>query len=394
MRGSGEAVIETRADALIVGGGLAGSMLALELARAGRSAVVLERSKGPHDKVCGEFLSHEALLYLGRHNVDVHALGGVPLRLVRLVLSDATVEVPLPFAACSLTRRVLDEALLQRAAQTGAEVHRNSTVEALEQKQGAWHATLRDGRSAQAAHAFLATGKHDLRGWPRPQGTHRGLVAFKQYFRLTPQQHAALGHAIELILFPGGYAGMQPVENGGANLCLVIDSYRLKEVGSNWAGLMSHLRRTSAHLAQRLQGAAPLLDTPLAASHIPYGHMQRTSNDGLWRVGDQAAVIPSFCGDGMAIALHSGTLAAQHFLDGASPAAYQRRLHAQLALRLSVATRLSQLIVAWPQAAQLVRPFPHLLTYIAAMTRIPKSALIAPRPIQTHSLRMTVEEAL
>jgi len=46
---------------LVVGGGLAGAMAGLRLARAGRSVVLLEKEPGAHHKVCGEFLSPEAV---------------------------------------------------------------------------------------------------------------------------------------------------------------------------------------------------------------------------------------------------------------------------------------------------------------------------------------------
>ena len=367
----------TDADALVLGGGLAGSMVALELARAGRQPVVLERTKSAHHKVCGEFLSGEAIHYLARHNVNPAALGAVRLHAVRLVLRKAIIEDTLPFPAYSLTRSLLDEALLLRAASAGVDVQRNCTVESVQQEEGAWCASVRDGRCFRSKHAFLATGKHDLRGWPRPAGTHRGLVAFKMYYRLTPQQHAALGDAIELILFPGGYAGLQPVEGGRVNLCLLITGKCLKGAGSSWAGVSSHLMRHSPHLAARLDRATPLLDAPLTAAHIPYGHVQATSPNGLWYVGDQAAVIPSFCGDGMAIALHSGAVAAQHFLQGDRSETYQLQLRAQLRRRLALATRLSQVLVALPEAAQIVRLAPTLLSRIALMTRIPERALLA-----------------
>ena len=45
-----------------IGGGPAGSALATRLARSGREVVLVERETGPHDKVCGEFLSWEAVL--------------------------------------------------------------------------------------------------------------------------------------------------------------------------------------------------------------------------------------------------------------------------------------------------------------------------------------------
>lgn len=380
MRVQSESVKGAAPDALIVGGGLAGSMVALELARAGRHPVLLERSKGPHDKVCGEFLSREALHYLERHSIDVLALGAVPIRSVRLALRKTQRECELPFVALSLSRRRLDEEMLRVASSAGIEVHRDACACSLEERHGAWSATLRDGRVLQARTAFLATGKHDLRGWTRPPGTHRGLVAFKMYYRLERKQYAQLGNAVELILFPGGYAGLQAVEEGKVNLCLLVSSERLRKCGSQWPGLLQHLLQSAPHLAERLDGAVPLLPAALAISHIPYGHMQRPLPDGLWRIGDQAAVIPSFCGDGMAIALHSGALAAQEFLRGASPENYQRTLRTQLRWRLSSAARLSQLLVALPQAAQLVRWFPRLLSTIALITRIPDTALLTNRP--------------
>jgi menaquinone-9 beta-reductase len=291
-------------------------------------------------------------------------------------MRDGMVERALPFPALSLTRCVLDEALLQCAAAAGADVRRNCNVEALERCGDAWSAVLRGGDVASSRNVFLATGKHDVRGWPRPAGTHRGLVAFKMYYRLSPAQHAALGDAIELVLFPGGYAGLQPVEGGRVNLCLLMTASRLKDVGSSWAQIEAHLLRHVRHLRDRLEGATQLLDVPLAASHIPYGHMQASAPEGLWRVGDQAAVIPSFCGDGMAIALHSGALAVRHYLRGDSAETYRRQLHAQLRLRLAFATRLSQTMVTFPGAANAVRLVPELLSGIARMTRIPDAALL------------------
>ena len=404
-------ITSTPADALVVGGGMAGSTLARTLARAGRTVVLLERSKGPHDKVCGEFLSLEALHYLRLHGVDVEAMGAVPVRRVRLFGRGSHAEAPLPFTAMSLSRRVLDEALLRAAEAAGVRVSRGVSVASLSAERGDWIARSREGDEFRARDAFLATGKHDLHGLPRPAGRHSGsagrhsgpagrpsgLVAFKMYFRLQPTQHARLADAVELSLFAGGYAGLQPVDGGLANLSLLIGAEHLRAVGEGWSGLLRYLLASSAHLAERLEQAEPLLAAPMALSSIPYGFLHSGSapsgsarsgsarigsaqdgspGGGLWRVGDQAAVIPSFSGDGMAIALHSAALAARGFLRGDPPAAYHRELARQLRSGMLLAGTLSHLLVRRPWAAGTVQLWPGLLAHFASITRIPQAALL------------------
>jgi hypothetical protein len=100
-------------------------------------------------------------------------------------------------------------------------------------------------------------------------------------------------------------------------------------------------------------------------------------------VGDQAAVIPSFTGDGMSIALHSGALAARMYLSGESADAYHRKLMAQLRRQMWVATAVSRSIVtdAGRTAAHSgVALFPWTLRWIAALTRIPKRVLLSALP--------------
>ena len=64
---------------------------------------------------------------------------------------------------------------------------------------------------------------------------------------------------------------------------------------------------------------------------VPYGWIARDTSSGLFRLGDQAAVIPSLAGEGMSIAIASGTMAAQHWLAGgaASAPSFQRAFAAR-----------------------------------------------------------------
>ena len=95
VRGAGE----VKAEAVVVGGGLAGSGAAIQLARAGRDVVLIEREAQAQHKVCGEFLSREALRYLELLGIDVAGLGAVPIDAVRLAGRSDVNEATLPFLA-------------------------------------------------------------------------------------------------------------------------------------------------------------------------------------------------------------------------------------------------------------------------------------------------------
>ena len=359
-------------EVVIVGGGLAGSAAAITLAQAGRSVMLLEKESQPRHKVCGEFLSQEALAYLRALGVEVAALGAVPIHSVRLAGRFGVSEAPLPFVSKALTRRKLDEELLQFAEHAGATVRRGQRVLSFDRADEGWQIRLADGTTVAANTVFLATGKHDLREQPRPAGRQGDLIAFKMYWRLAPEQAAALEGHVELNLYRTGYAGLMPVEDGAANLCCLVKRAEYLRIGARWEHLLAAMQRDCLHLKQRLQGATPLLAKPLAVSAIPYGFVRERS-DGAWVLGDQAAVIPSFTGDGMSIALHSGRLAAGMYLQGETAENFQRQLHDELSLQVSLATMLSLAIVRRPYRTLIeaaVRMWPGVLKGVAVRTRI------------------------
>jgi flavin-dependent dehydrogenase len=364
-------------QALIIGGGPAGASLAVRLARTGRPVLLIERESGPHDKVCGEFLSFEAEAYLAELGIDAKALGAVPIIGVDLMLGDLTARSDLPFQALSLSRRIMDEALLTRAAEVGARVMRGRRVTHLQRHAEKWCAQLNDGEVVEAADVFLATGKHDLRGWTRPAGRQADLIGFKQHWTLSQEQSGSLGGRVELHLFPGGYAGLEPVEAGHANLCLVVRKAALNRAGRSWTSLLESLATSCPSLSRRLKGGHPSSDKALAVAAIPYGYV-KAGGDGLWRLGDQAAVIPSLAGEGMSIAMHSARLAAEVVLAGGTSQTYQRALARDVGRQVGRATWLSRALVrGWTQALtiQMVLAYPRALSLAASGTRIPRRAL-------------------
>lgn len=370
---------------LVLGGGVAGCAAATLLARGGVDVILLEQHAEPRHKMCGEFLSTEACDLLSTMDLELQALGAVPVREVRLASGPGCVSHPLPFPACSLTRRVLDEAMLHLASTSGAEVRRGQRVESLDQQpDGGWRVTTANGDELFAPDVICASGKYDLRGHGRPSGVQGSLIAFKQYFRLAPEQQIHLDGAIELILFQAGYAGLQTVESGCANLSLLVEARRFRELGGRWETLLSAIVGESAHLRTRLAGAEPVLDRPLSLSRIPYGFLrQQAPAPGMWCIGDQAAVIPSFSGDGMSIALHSARVAAETYLRDQTAEAMTRRLYRELRAQMGWATALSRLMlspVGQGIVSRAVRLAPSLLSRAALMTRINPTSVDLGRP--------------
>ena len=223
-------------EVLILGGGVAGCAASIALARKGRSVTLIEREPTPRHKVCGEFLSGEALEDLHVLGIDVASLGAVPINYVRLAAARRAATAPLPFPANSLTRKALDTALIAEAIAAGVRVERGRSVQSLSRATAnLWQATLDDGTTYEAPTAFLATGKHDLRGHGRPKDPHQ-WIGFKMYYRLSAAQTADLADASELTLYSGGYGGIQPVEDGITNFCCVVQAAVFCTCGSSLGG--------------------------------------------------------------------------------------------------------------------------------------------------------------
>jgi len=383
---------------VIVGGGPAGCAAAIALAGAGIAPRLIERSHGATDKVCGDFLGADAIHLLNRLGCDPIARGAEPIRRVRLVLGRRIVEAALPFAGLSLSRRTLDAALLARAEAAGAMVQRGHAVRRIVATTAHAHANaphddrpaatmlgqngtergtehgaqarpgwLVDGEAASAV--FLATGKHDVRDHPRSRAKETS-VGLKQYLRLPPQAAARLGDATELTLFPGGYAGLQPVEGGRAALCIAVRGSTFQAVGG-WEALLAAIGGECPRFADLLDRCPPLLPKPLAVAGIPYGLLRRDTSPGLFRLGDQAAVIPSLTGDGMAIALHSGLLAAATWCRGGDAMAFQLQLRRDLARQMWLARALHAAFMRPAlQPMVLSAAVPLLIRSIARWTRV------------------------
>ncbi len=288
---------------LIIGGGPAGSSAAIMLARGGVKPLILERQAIIGDALCGGFMSWHTLKSLARLGVNP---GGHPIDRVRVFAGTRSAEAWLPAGAVGLSRYRLDSMLLAQAQAAGA---------------GLEITTVKNADDIDADSLFLATGKHDLRGLARPKlETADSTLGLRVKIGPHPRLTALIGSSIELHLFDRGYVGLLLQEDGRANLCLAVRKSRLGEAGGKPETLLRELGYAVPPLGERLAFLDHLPDADAIAS-VPYGWRATDTTPGIFRLGDQAAVIPSIAGEGNGIAIASGIAAAAAWSKGGAAAA-------------------------------------------------------------------------
>ncbi len=359
-----------RTPALILGGGPAGASAAIRLAQAGRPHLLIERTRETGDALCGGFLSWRTLESLATIGVDADTLGPARVTDVMLFNGNGVAEARLPRPAHGVSRRHLDTLLLARAAAAGSAIERGVTVKETTSRA----ARLHDGTMLETDALFLASGKYDVRGLARPEDARGADPTLGLRVRLGPSPGLArlIGGAIELHLFDRGYAGIVMQEDGTANLCMAVHRSRLSDAGDPEELLLA-LATESPRLAERMAyRAGGAID---AVANVPYGWRVRRGEAGLFRLGDQAGVIPSLAGEGMGIAIASGIRAANAYVaHGPGVAvAFQERLARDLARPIGLAgvIRAGAERPGIARAAlPLARNVPALIEIIARATRI------------------------
>ncbi len=288
---------------LIVGGGPAGSSAAIMLARGGARPLILERQREIGDALCGGFMSWHTLETLARFGIDP---GGHPIDRIRVFAGKRHAEARLPKRAVGLSRHRLDTMLLATARSAGA---------------GLEIVNVKHADELEADSLFLATGKHDLRGLARPKiKTEDPTLGLRVRIGPHPCLSALIGSAIELHLFDRGYVGLLLQEDGRANLCLAVRKSRLAQAAGKPEVLLRQIGDASPMLGERLTFLDGVPDADAIAS-VPYGWRATDTVAGIFRLGDQAAVIPSIAGEGNGIAIASGIAAARAWTEGGGDAA-------------------------------------------------------------------------
>jgi menaquinone-9 beta-reductase len=359
-----------RTSPLILGAGPAGIAAAIRLAQGGAQPLILEAQAEKGDAICGGFISWRTIQSLEALGLAADKLPGHPVSRVTLFSGNSVAEAPLPARAMGISRYLLDRMLIDRAVAAGAGIEMGVAAKALNEDGSL---SLKDGVTLTPESLFIATGKHDLRGLGRGR-FEDPAVGIRVRLSPHPTLSQLVGGAIELHLFEGGYAGLMLQEDGSGNLCLAVRKSQLAEAGGSPQSLLSVLAEAHPHLAERL-AFLPHDANIDAIAAIPYGWRTSETQSGQFRLGDQAACIPSLAGEGNGLALASGIRAAEAWLDGGAAAAcdYQRRFADATWRPVSAARTLWHLAESEGSARLLIKATqsaPFLAKIAASLTRI------------------------
>jgi menaquinone-9 beta-reductase len=394
--------VTTRADVIVVGAGPAGAATAILLAERGRSVTVLDRARFPRPKLCGEYVSPEALRMLDRLGAlkALDAAGAQRLAGMRITAPDGTVLVgryrdvgrwrPYRGHALAVSREILDAILADRLRALPVDFREEVCVTDVIVEDGAVvgvrtraadAAELRapivvaaDGRASVIAHRLGCRAPHRLR-----------RMALATYVSGVDD---CRDHG-EIFVDPPDYSILNPIAPDRVNLSLVVPL----DDAAPWSGRLetfftARLKQVP-HLARRVAGAR--LEAPVQAMGPLAYRVLPPREGGVLLVGDAAGFYDPFTGEGIFSALRGAELAAEtvdRALDGGDVSAralggYARARRAAFADKARVTRGLQAIIRRrWLAnlSARILETRPGLLDLLLGVVGdyVPPRALLGP----------------
>lgn len=303
-------------DVIIIGGGLAGLVSALELARAGRSVTLVERKLYPFHRVCGEYVSNEVRPYVESLGINLAALGATDIRRFQVSApSGRMLESSLDLGGFGISRYVLDYELYQLGLVAGIHFILGKQVDSVTFGDDRFAVRLNDNTCLTSRLVLGTFGKRSKldkslnRAFMQQPSPYVGV---KYHVRVDlPDDVIALHN------FSDGYCGMSAIEAGKYCVCYLTTRENLRRYG-NIPDMEQAILHQNPHLKSVFMTAEHLYDKPEVINEISFAPKRSVENHMLM-VGDSAGLITPLCGNGMAMAIHGarfGSELANAFLLG------------------------------------------------------------------------------
>jgi len=314
-----------REDVVIVGGGPAGSSLAVSLARSGVRVVVLDRARFPRPKPCAEYLSPQASRVLASMGVleEVERSGAAQLAGMTVRAPDGT-RVVGEFAGCavkgfrdrglSARREILDDILLRAARNAGADVMEGAhVVDVVREASGRVRGVRTvDGTERSANVVIGADGLRSIVA--RRLGLSHSAAWPRRYALVTHYRGVGdVGECGEMHVERGGFVGIADVGGGLTTVALVVPSKRAREFAAGREAFLDRWLAERPQLAGRFAGATRV--SPVVATGPFASRARRAWHPGAALVGDAADFFDPFTGEGIYAALRGGEMLAPFVLD-------------------------------------------------------------------------------
>ncbi|HMH31754.1 MAG TPA: NAD(P)/FAD-dependent oxidoreductase [Puia sp.] len=307
-------------DVAIVGGGLAGLTLSIQLAKAGYRVIVFEKEKYPFHKVCGEYISFESWNFLEDMGIPLSDWN-LPI-LKRLQVSapgGQSIQEDLPLGGFGISRYKLDAALATICRSLGVALMEETKVTDLIFEQKLF--TIRS--SADTCYAKIACGTFGKRSnldikWKRPF-TRQKNNKLNNYVGI--KYHIQGDFASDLIAlhnFDHGYCGISQIEDNKYCLCYLTTAENLQRSGNSIPLMEQNILRLNPWLDKIFSSARFLYDEPVTISQISFEKKTQLKDHVLF-IGDAAGMITPLCGNGMSMAMHGSKIAFEcinQFLQG------------------------------------------------------------------------------
>lgn len=312
-------------DVLVVGAGPAGSTAAMLLAERGFGVLVVDKDRFPRDKVCGDGIAPRAVHSLQVLGVEGELKGrfrrtsGIRFYATR----DGVTEVRYPMGSrypdhgYVVPRRELDDILLRRARDKGAQVLEGCRVVGLLEPEGGRIPGVRAEKEGErleirARYILGADGPSSVVG--REAGLlHRDPLYLGVSLRCYMRGVRDLADFLEIYpedAISPGCGWIFPVSGDTANVGVGFMLYARREKDLNLNRLWEAFLRDTRHAAQKLASAEPLERPRGAILRVGLrGAFPRRAN--VLLAGDAASMTNPISGEGITYALESGRWAAE-----------------------------------------------------------------------------------